>query len=495
LKLGEKMFRGLAWSSMERLSIQAIQFILGIILARILTEEQYGTVGILLIFIAISKVFIDSGFSQALIQKKNHNLQDENTVFIFNLLLSIICYVILYLGAPYFAEFYSDNPIHIELPRYLRIIAIILIINAFGAVPLTLVTKELNFKVQTIINAIASILSGVVAVYLAYDGYGVMALIYQQIVRALIALVAIYALIKWRPLWIFSWHSFKDLFRYGSNILIGSVLGVLVNNLSAVFIPKMLSVSQFGYYTRGMQFSDFAFGVVNSTLGRVIFPGLSRVQDDLSRLVGHTRQIIKLVAILNVPLFMFLAVLAKPIIVVLLTERWLPAAPVMQFFCLARMVTIISGVNVSLMQAIGRTDLILRQQYVKIAVRIGLLVFAFQYGIVYVALAELISTSIHFFINTYHPGKIMKYGALKQLWDLKEIFTVGIFASGITYFTNMFLSLHWFQQNLGEIIGGVVYLLICFLIGGIFYLLLCRLLKIREFKTIINQLKSLINNR
>ena len=489
------MFRGLAWSTMERFSIQLIQFILGIILARILSEEEYGIIGILLVFMAVSKVFIDSGFSQALIQKKNHDVRDENTVFIFNLVISILCYAILYVGAPYLAEFYSDQPFHEVLPDYIRIIGVILIINSFGAVPMTLVTKELNFKVQTIINAIASVVSGVVAIYLAYEGYGVMALIYQQIVRAAVSLMVIYLLIKWRPQWVFSWESFKGLFRYGSNLLVGSILGVVVNNFSAIFIAKVINVSQLGFYTRGTQFSDFVFGVVNSTLGRVIFPGLSQVQDELERLVKHTRKIIKLVAVINIPLFLFLAVLAKPIILVLLTDKWLPAVPIMQLFCLARMITIISGVNVSLLQAIGRTDLILRQQYVKIAVRVILLVMAFKYGIVYVALAELISTSIHFFINTYHPGRIMKYGALKQLWDLKQIGFAGLASAVLTYYCSTTLSLEWFQLNSGELFGGILYLALCGLLGGILYLVLCSLFKVEEFKTIIEQVKTLVKKR
>ena len=477
MSFGKKMFHGLAWSAFDRVSMQIVQFLIGIILARILTPKEYGVMGILLVFIALANVFIDSGFTKALIQKKDRNKNDISTIFFFNIGISILCYLLLWFGAPFISDFYQEN----SLISFLRVLALTLLINSIFAVPTTLITIQLDFKTLTKINFIATIISGIIAVYLAYTGFGVWALIIQTLAKSTIMAILVWFYNKWRPSLVFSRSSFISLFRFGSNILISSLLNTAVNNMSSLFIAKLISTKDLGYYTRGTQFSDFTFGMVNSIIDRVLLPSLSLVQDQKKILISHTRKIIKSTALLVFPIFLFLTVMAKPLILLLLTEKWLPAVPIMQLFCLARMITILSGVNVNLLYVLGRTDLALKQQYWKIVVRVILLLVALQFGIVYVALGELISTCIHFFINTYYPGKFMKYGAFSQIKDLSKILLAAIIMSIVTYLVSYFIENLIFKLTFASIFAVIT------------YYLSIKVLKIPEFKMIVNQSNNFLN--
>ena len=473
--LGDKMFKGMAWSAVERVSVQAVQFIIGIILARILTPEEYGIIGILIVFIAISQVFIDSGFTKALIQKRDRTEDDISTVFFFNIIISIICYALLWVSAPYVADFYNLG----QLAILLRVLALSLIFNALFTVPFTLFTIKMDFKTITMVNFVATIVSGGVAIYMAETGYGVWALVAQTLVRGLVTVVLIWLGIKWKPNWVFSMSSFKKLFSFGSKLLISSLLNVTVNKSYELVIAKTSSTEDLGYYTRGSQFSDVIFGIMSTVLDRVLLPGLTEVQDQIALLVKHTRSIIRATALLMVPIFIFLAAMADPIIRVLLTEKWLAAIPIMQIFCIARLITIISGINVNLLYVIGRTDLSLRQQYVKLAVRIILLILALKYGIIYIALAELASTIIHFFINSYYPGKIMKYGAFAQIKDMLPLIVSGLLMVLFTYVSIYFLR------------SDVLKLCVAPLVAVPVYFVSVRLFKVKELNFVIDKTKGI----
>ncbi|AIZ42299.1 lipopolysaccharide biosynthesis protein [Cellulophaga baltica] len=453
MSLGKKMFHGIAWNGIERLSTQLIQFIIGIILARLLTPKEYGILGILLVFILISNVFIDSGFTKALIQKQDRNDNDISTVFIFNFLISLLFYCILWFTSPYIAIFYDIE----SLSLLLKILAISLITNALFAVPSTLITIDLNFKLLAKINFTSSVFSGIIAIILAYMGYGIWSLVYQTLIRSTTTLILMWFSLKWKPNWRFSSKSLKSLFSFGSKLLVASLLNVAVNNLYALFIAKVISTKDLGYYTRGTQFSDVAYNSITSVLDNVLLSGLSTIQDNKELLIKYMRSILKTTTMLVMPIFLFLAIMAEPIIKILLTEKWLSAVPIMQFFCLARLVTIISGINVNLLYVIGRTDLALKQQYIKITVRIIFFIISLKYGIIYIAMAELLSTIIHFFINTYYPGKFMQYGAFAQLKDMKYIILSGIVMSLFTlttlYITNNILV----QIAIAPIIAIVAY--------------------------------------
>ncbi len=464
----------MVWSSLERISVQGIQFILGIILARILSPTEYGTISLLMVIIAFLQVFVDSGFSKALIQKQFRTQTDLSTVFFFNIVISVISYLLLWFGSPFIATYYDD----LLLIDLLRVLSLSLFFNALSSIPNTLFLIELNFKSIAKANLISVLLSGVISIILAYKGYGVWALVFQSLLRSIIIVIMMWIQLKWKPTFLFSKSSFNSLFPYGSKLLLSSILNTIVNNFSTLFIAKLTSAKDLGFYTRGTQFADVVYGIFSSVLDSVLLPSLAQIQKERDLLVQVTRSIIKSAALISIPVLLGLAILAEPIIRVLLTEKWLMAVPIMQIFCVARLVTIISGININVLYAIGRTDLALKQQYVKFGVRVTLLIVSFKYGIIYIAFAELLSTLIHFFINTYYPSKILNYGSLKQIKDLLPI----IFSS-LLMIMAMFLAMYFLESNIGKlflapIVGIPVYF------GAIY------LYKVKEFFTLIDKLKN-----
>lgn len=475
MNTGNKIFKGIVWSAIERISIQGVQFILGVVLARLLTPTEYGTIGLLLVFIALSNVFIDSGFTKALIQKTDRTENDKSTVFIFNIGISVFCYLILWFLAPFIAEFYNL----IELITLLRILALSLIINALFAVPSTMLIIRLDFKLFTKINLTTTLISGITAIFLAYMGLGVWALVFQTILKSLLTAIIMWLAIKWRPNFIFSKSSFSSLFSYGSKLLISNLLGAFSSQINALLIGKYIGAKELGVYTRGIQFSDIIYGIFSASISNVLLPGLAPFQHEKEILVSHTRKIIKTAAVVVIPIFMMLSIFSEPLIRVLITDKWIAAAPIMAIFCIARLISTMSGININVLYVIGRTDLVLKQQYLNIAVRVILLLFALQFGIYYIALAELTSTTIHFFINSYYPGKIMGYGSFKQIKDMSIIiFAGGIMTLGTYYFIEI-LNNDYLKIGLGFIVASFIYFLLIYL------------LKVDELKLIINKIHSL----
>lgn len=478
MSFSNTVVKGLIWSSFEKLSVQIIQFIIGVILARLLTPSEYGIIGILLVFIALMQVFIDSGFSKALIQTQDRSEVDYSTVFFTNGLISIVCYVILWFGAPWIADFYN-NP---ELIIYARVIGFVLFFNALFAIPNTILTTHLDFKILAKINFAGNLISGVIAILMAYYGYGVWALIWQQIIRAVLLVLLSWLFVRWKPLFVFSKESFKRLFAFGSKLLYASLLGMIVNNFTNLFIAKLSSTKDLGYYTRGTQFTDVVYGTTSSVLDSVLLPVFSKSQNDLPLLVSYFKTFIRSVALLIVPIFFLLAFVSKPLVLLLLTEKWLPVVPIMQIFCFARLITIIAGLNITVLYAIGRSDLVLKQQVIKIIIRVVFLALALKFGIIYIAIAELLSTIVHFFINTYYPGKIMKINAGVQLKEMMPIALAGgvmmLAVWGATYFV---------PNNL-----WIVQLIITAIVGVITYLWMIKILKVQEYQFLWSKVKELV---
>lgn len=470
--------KGLVWSSFEKMSVQAIQFLIGIILARLLTPTEYGIIGILLVFIAFMQVFIDSGLSKALVQTQERSNSDYSTVFFANTVISLVCYLLLWFSAPWIADFY-DNP---TLIGYTRVMGLVLFLNALFAVPNTILTIHLNFKVLAKINLAGNLVSGVIAIVMAYHGYGVWALIWQQLIRAIVLVLLSSIFVQWKPLFIFSNASFKRLFQFGSKLLYASLLGMIVNNLTSLFIAKFSGTKDLGYYTRGTQFTDVVYGTTSSVLDSVLLPVFSRAQNNLPLLVGYFKIFVRSVTLIIIPMFFLLAFIAKPLVLLLLTEKWLPVVEIMQIFCFARLITIIAGLNVTVLYAIGRSDLVLKQQMLKIVVRVVFLAIALNFGIIYIAVAELLSTIVHFFINTYYPGKIMKISALVQLREMFPMALAGavmlLAVSAATYF----LPDNWWT----------VHILLTVIVGVSSYVGIIKILKVQEYQMLCNRLKLVV---
>lgn len=459
MSLAKKMMGGMLWSAADRFATQIVNFVLGIVLANLLSKEQYGIYSILLIFTALSQVFIQSGFPAALIHKQDRTDKDTGTVFIFNTLISLFLMAVLIASAPFIADFYGDP----KLSDYLRVISLVLILNALYTVPATLLRIKLDFKSFTKINLVASILAGSLAIYLAYDGFGVWALVVQAVTRSFLTMALTFIMARWKPIWIFDWTSFRSLFRYGVNLLFSSLLNKLAGNFSSLYIGKTLSTGDLGLYTRGTQFSDFLFTTLNNILSSVFFPGLSTIQDKQEVLREAVRKIIRLASMLTVPAFFGMIVLTEPIILFLLTDKWIEAAPVMQFIGLARLITIVCSINVTLVSVMGRPDLQLRQQYLVVGSRIAILVFTVPFGIYWVAVGELAGTCLHFFINTYFPGKMLKYGAWEQIRDNYIFYLLGAVMVIPVYIIRIMLDDLLLMLVAATLVGALTYFSLLFL--------------------------------
>lgn len=479
MSIGDKMLKGVIWSGIEKISVQFVSFVVGVVLARLLTPTEYGTVGLLIVFLSISQVFIDSGFTQALIQKQNRTKVDVSTVFYFNLFIALLCYIVLWFSSPYIASFYQTP----KLESLLKVLAISLIFNGLYAIPNTLLSIEMNFKTLSKVTFSSTIISGVIAIYLAYKDYGEWALVWQTLIRAILMNIIIWFYLKWKPKLVFSIDSFRTLFSFGSKLLVSSLLMNLNSNFSSLFIAKIINTKQLGFFTRGTQFADTFFNVINTVLNNVLLPGLAPLQDNLKKLIEMTKKVIVHSSLLITPIFIGLAALSKPLIIILLGEKWLMAVPIMQILCLARLITAISGINVNLLYVIGRSDLVLKQQYLKIAIRVVLLAISLPFGIVIIALAELLSTIVHFFINSYYPGKIMQYGATKQIKDLRSTFMISLFMGAVVYFFSYQISNPYWSISLS------------LLFAVPFYLLMIKKFQRNDFEELYSKLKGIMSKK
>lgn len=467
------MFSGAIWGFIERIATQVLQLGLGIVLANLLTPEDFGVVALLVVFITVSQVFIDSGFTKALIQKKDRDDKDISTVFVFNLFISVVLYAILFVAAPFIAEFFESQ----QLISLLRVLAISLMINALFTVPTTLVTIRLDFKILAKVNLLAVAISGSVAVYLAYLDYGPWALVYQTLIKSLVVMILLFYFIKWKPSFQFSLNRLKKMFKYGSNLMASSLLNVGVNNLSYVLIPKLLSKRDLGLYQQGSQYSMMVFSTINAGLEKVLLPGLASVQDQRELLVKHMKKITKTASVFVLPIFVMLISLAGPVIGFFLPDTWAPVIPILQIFAVARGITIFCLLNVNILYIIGRTDLALKQEYFKIPIRIVFILIGIQFGIIYLALAELLATTIHFFIDSYYPGKFMKYGAWKQIWNLKKIIGMNLLLLIFTYALVVYID------------NDLISLITVSVAGLAFYYALLRIFKVKEIDEPIAMLK------
>ncbi|MET1260758.1 lipopolysaccharide biosynthesis protein [Flagellimonas sp. DF-77] len=464
MSLGKKMLNGAIWSGMERIIGQTIQFVIGIVLARILSPEEYGTISLILIFIVLSQVFVDSGFTKALIQKKDRNPDDVSTVFFFNLMIAVACYGLLYLAAPFVAGFFE-----IEILRdLLRVMALSLILDSFFTVPSTLFAIELNFKTPAMVYLTSVTIAGSIAIALAYDGFGVWALVWQTLIRSCCMVIGIWFFIKWKPKLVFSMRSLKHMFSYGSKLLVTSLLGVFFSKFNEFLIGKYINARELGLFTRGVQFTGFVSGTFNSMINRVFLPSLAPYQDDLKLLTMQTKKVIKLSVLVSTPIFILLFATAESLVTVLLTEKWIRVVPIMQLFCFSRLITVVSNINVNLLYVLGKTNLVLRQEYLKISIRVVLILSALKYGIVFIAIAELVTTVFHFFINSYYPGKLMQFGSIKQLKAIAKTLFAGVVMLAVVLPIGMYVQNDYMQLGVTVVAGLATY-----------YLLL-RLLKVKE---------------
>ena len=472
--LKQKTVKGVLWSFLERFSVQGIQFVVMIVMANMLTPHDYGLVAMLTVFIAVSQSLVDSGFSQALIRKQKRTETDNSTIFYFNIAVGLILYGLLFTAAPFIADFYHEP----QLINITRVIGLSILINSFVVVQRALLTINIDFKTQAKAAFTAAILSGVVGIWMASSGYGVWAIVAQQLTNLGVNTLLLWILSHWRPMWIYSWNSFHELFGFGARLMISGLIDTLYRNIYLIVIGRVFSASDLGYYTRAHQFTDFASSNISGIIQRVTYPILCSLQNEDERLSSVYRKFLRLSAFIVFPLMMGLAAISKPLILTLLKEEWLFTATLLSIICFSMMWYPIHSINLNLLQVKGRSDLFLKLEIYKKIIGIIILCITIPMGLVAMCIGSFFSSMIALIINTYYTGKLIKVGFIQQMLDLFPILILSISMGAVVYWAINSLS---FLPALQLTIG------IC--IGFIYYILIAVIFRFGEFNELLNILK------
>ena len=453
--LKNKTKKGLAWSMIERFATQGVQFLFGIILARLLSPDDYGIIAMPLVFLAIAQCIIDSGFSTALIRKPELTEDDLSTAFYFNIGIGILCYAVLFFTSPLIADFYH-TPI---LSSLLKVTALAVLFNPLCAVQQAILTRKIDFKTQAIVSLSGAVVSGIVGLYMAYNGFGVWSLVFQQVGGYVMRTILLWILGKWKPKRKWSWESFHYLWGFGSKMLGSGLLDTIYNNIYPIVIGKYFSAQDLGNYTRAQQFSSLPSSNVTGVLQRVTFPVLSSIQNEDERLAKNYRKILKLSAFLVFPMMLMLSAIANPLVRILLTDKWIGCVILLQIVCFQMMWYPIHAINLNLLTVKGRSDLFFRLEIFKKIMGVCIMFITIPHGIIWMVSGGIVSSMLSLIINTYYTGKLINVGYFKQMGDLLPIFGVSFIMWLIVHAIISLSSNLYCQLVLGISLGAIVYLI------------------------------------
>lgn len=422
MNLRETTVNSVKWSAIGDYTNTIFSFFLGIVLARILSPSDYGTVGMIGIFFAVSGVFVDSGLGSALIRKKDADEKDFSTVFYFNLVVSCFCYFLLFLSSPWIASFF-EMPI---LKDLVRVSGLTLIIGSLGSIHYTILTRNLDFKKPAIIRILANIISGILAIVLAYKGWGIWTLVFQSVSSSIISVICVLFITSWKPRLIFSRSSFHELFGFGSKILLNGLSSVIYTNIARLLIGKFYTPQALGLYTKGASVSSLPFKSFFGVIEKVTYPIMTKIQDDDTQLI---RVYSKYIRTLSIPIIFFMALLfaiAKPLVIFLYTEKWIGAVIYIQIFCFYYMFAHISKVNISLLLVKGRSDLTLKIEIINRIMQICVLAIAIPFGPVVLCVLDVFAMQFKLVLNSYYTGKLFDYGYKEQVKDFIPYFIISL---------------------------------------------------------------------
>lgn len=464
--LKTKTISGLFWSFIDNFSRYGLTFIIGIILARLLSPSDFGIIGMLSIFFAVSTTFIDSGFSMALIRKQNTTDTDLSSVFYFNIILGVLFYMILFLSAGLISDFFNEP----KLVLFVRILGIGVIIGSFSSIQQTILTKEINFKLQTKISIISTLVSGIVGISLAYGGYGVWSLVIKSLIGQFVISLLLWTWNKWKPKLVFSVKKLKEMFSFGYKLMLSGLLNTIFQNIYYLIIGKYFSATDLGYYTRADQFNKLPSQNITSVIQRVSYPVLSEIQNDNLRLAIVYKKIIKSTMLISfVSMFMMISV-AKPLILTLLGEKWLPSVTYLQLLGFVGMLYPLNAINLNMLNVQGRSDLFLRLEIIKKIMVVPVIMIGIYWGIHTMILGMIINSIIAYFLNSYFSGKYIKYSSIKQLRDILPSFLLAFFIGCIVYLIGIFL-----------ILPSYLILIIQLIVGGGFFFILGEVFQMKDY--------------
>ena len=454
--LRAKAVSGMIWTAIQKYSTMVIKFISGIILARLLMPEDYGAIGMLLIFISLAEVFIDAGFGSALIQKKNPTQTDYSTVFYFNIVMSVILYGVLYFSAPAIAEFYR-MPI---LCNVLRVQGLILFVYAFNVIQRNQIRKNLRFKILSKITILSSIISLIVTVIMAFMGFGVWSLVTQYFLEALIPCMFFWLTMNWRPTWEYSWKSFKELFGFGSFMFLTHLFTTFSQRITGLLIGRWFNPAIMGYYTKADAFSKYATLSIAGVMISTTYPLYASVQDDRERLINMVKRITSTLAYITVPMLSILILIAEPLIVFLYSDRWLPSVPYFQILCFGGMAGCLQAVNQQTIAAIGKSKVFFIWTIVKESVGITAQVLGLVVWGIWGLLAGMVFSSwFSYLVNISLVSKHVGYKHYKQLMDLSPIFLASGISFIVGYLVGNWLGLSFYVDALVKVaVFAIVYI-------------------------------------
>lgn len=482
--LRNRTISGLLWSFIDNFVVQGITFIVGIILARLLTPKEFGLIGMITVFIAVSTSFINSGFGTALIRKKDCTDEDFSTVFYFNMIAGILFYTVLFISATAISNFFNEP----ELKPLVQILGLVLIIDAFTIIQRTILTKHINFRLQAKISVIASIISGIIGLSMAYTGFGVWSLVAKQLSQQTTNSVLLWLWNKWRPMLKFSKKSFISLFSFGYKLLISGLLDTFYRNLYILIIGKFFSAQELGYFTRANQFQELPSTNINGIISRVTFPVLAEMQDDKIKLKEGYKKIIKSTMLITFFLMLGLAAIAEPMILSLIGDKWYSSVIYLQLLCFVGMMYPLHALNLNILNVHGRSDLFLKLEIVKKIMAVPVIIIGIFWGIKIMIAGMILNSFIAYYINSYWSGKFIDYPITEQLADILPSFLLALINGIIVFALSVILPFGHFPTLFIQLIAG-----------GVLTFLLCELLKPDAYlvikEIVVSKYKSYRNGR
>lgn len=461
--LKQKTIVGLFWSFIDNFAKLGIQFIVGIILARILSPREFGLIGMITIFIAVSQTFVDSGFRNALIRKKYCSDVDYSTVFYFNMVVAVALYMVLFFSAGLISHFFEEP----QLKPLIKVLGLGLIFSSFSIIQQTILTREINFKLQTYVTLVAALGSGTLAIVMALNDYGVWSLVALTVSRFFLTSLFLWLWSKWRPIWAFSVQSFKEMFSFGSKLLLSAIIETLYQNIYLLVIGKYFSASDLGFYTRADQFRNLPSKNIMGVVQRVSYPVLSSIQDEAERLRTNYQKLIRSTMFITFLMMLGMAAVAKPMILTLIGEKWMPSVAYLQLLCFVGMFYPLQALNLNMLNVKGRSDLFLKLEIIKKLIAIPVIVVGIFYGIKVMILGMIMNSIIAYIINSYYSGRLIGYSTRQQVLDILPSFLFAICISGFTYLLGLFID----TSNWLTLVIQIVFAIVLTLgIGEIFHI-------------------------
>lgn len=458
--LKQKTIKGLFWKFFDQSTGQLMQFVVGVIMARLLSPEDFGIAALPAVFISIATIFMDSGFGIALVRKPDLNEKDLSTSFYYGLGIGVVMYAILFFAAPLIAQFYGKE----ILTQLVRITALNFLWIPLNTPQTVILQRKIDFKTTARISIINKIVAGIVGVSVAYAGYGVWALVFSSLVASFLGVMQTWIAVRWIPTERFCKDSFKYLWTYGNKIIGVRLIDTIYSNITPIIVGKAYNTYTLGLYDRANSFAKLPANQLGNLLMSVTFPVLCKIQDKKDVLKANYRKMVKVSAFIDFPIFLLLCALSRPFVLVVLTEKWAECIVFLQILCLGLLWWPIHSINTNFLQVIGRSDLFFRLEIIKKIAMAIVLFISIPFGIVFFCWGIVFQNLIALYANTYYTGKLIGYGFVDQLLDIKNSLLASIVMYVVVSLLLLFIDNVYYQLGAGVIVGVAVYFIIAYIL-------------------------------